>query len=153
MTLHPASHNTRIPIKEAIDSFGTMCPVNTFGNPGIVMSHSCVDVTFVPSGRFMISGFIANLIFSTLDPSMTNMPVAPVSAMACVGAMVIAFMASIFGSTCSSSATAMVCVEGMDTLLLEVVFDVTTVTSSSSSSDTTLINWMGFREIDNACLI
>ena len=101
----------------------------------------------------MISGLIANLIFSTLDPSMTNMPVAPVSAMACVGAMVIAFMVSIFGSTCSLSATAMVCVEGMDTLLLEVVFDVTTVTSSSSLSDTTLINWMGSREIDNACLI
>jgi hypothetical protein len=67
--------------------------------------------------------------------------------------MVIAFMALIVGSTCSSSANAMVCGEGMDTLLLEVVFDVTTVTSSSSTSDTTLINWMGSREIDNACLI
>ena len=101
----------------------------------------------------MISGFVANLLFSTLDPSMTNMPVAPVSAMACVGAMVIAFMASIFGSTRSSSANAMVCGYGMVTLLLEVVFDVTTVTSSSSTSDTTLINWMGSREMDNACLI
>ena len=57
----------------------------------------------------MISGFVANLLFATVDPSMTNIPVAPVSAMACVGAMVIAFMASIFGSTCSSPATAMVC--------------------------------------------
>ena len=98
----------------------------------------------------MISGFVANLLFSTLDPSMMNMPVAPVSAMACVGAMVIAFMALIFGSTCSASANAMVV---MDTLLLEVVFDVTTVTSSSSTSYTTLNNWMGSREIDNACLI
>jgi hypothetical protein len=45
----------------------------------------------------MISDFDANLLFSTLDPSMTNMPVAPVSTMACVGAMVIAFMYGVWG--------------------------------------------------------
>ena len=37
--------------------------------------------------------------------------------------------------------------------LVVVVFDAATETSSSSTSDTTLINWMGSREIANACLI
>ena len=54
----------------------------------------------MPSGKLMMSGFVADLLFSTLDPSMTNMPIAPVSAMACEGAMVMALIASIFGLTC-----------------------------------------------------
>ena len=37
ITVHPASNNTRIPISEAIDRLGKICPVSIVGNPGIVM--------------------------------------------------------------------------------------------------------------------
>ncbi len=50
-TLHPASQSTRIPINDAINNLGTMCPVNTIGRPGVGMSHMCADLTLLPSGR------------------------------------------------------------------------------------------------------
>lgn len=59
VTLHPASHSTRMPIREAISSFGTMWPVSIVGRPGICTSHICVDLIFVPSGRFIVSGLTA----------------------------------------------------------------------------------------------
>ncbi len=37
VTVHPASQRTRM--SDAIDRLGTMCPVSTSGNPGIVMSQ------------------------------------------------------------------------------------------------------------------
>ena len=82
-TLHPELHNTLIPINNAMDNFGTMCPTNTFGSPGIVMSHVCVDITFVPSGRLMVSGQMAGHRFLHGVPSMMKIEVDPVSAIAC----------------------------------------------------------------------
>jgi len=88
VTVHPTAHNSLIPISEAIDSFGTMCPVNFLGRPGMTMSHMCVDLTFVPSGKFIESGFVATLLLSTGVPSIMNIAVAPVSAIACVDGIV-----------------------------------------------------------------
>ena len=48
VTVHPALHSTRIPINDAIDRLGTMCPVSILGSPGMVMSQQCVDLIFVP---------------------------------------------------------------------------------------------------------
>ena len=62
-TSHPASHRTLMLINNAIDNFGTTCPTNTFGIPGIVMSHVYVDFTFVPSGRLIVSRCIAGWRF------------------------------------------------------------------------------------------
>ena len=39
ITLHPALHKTRMPISEAIDNPGTICPVRIIGRPGMLMSH------------------------------------------------------------------------------------------------------------------
>ena len=89
-TLHPASHNTLIPIKDAMDSLGTTCPTKTVGSPGMVMSHVCVDLTLLPSGKFMVSGRIAGRRFWTGVPSITKIDFAPVSAIACNVAIVIA---------------------------------------------------------------
>ena len=86
--MHLTTHNSLIPIREAIDSFGTMCPVSFSGRPGIIMSHMCVDLTFVPSGKLIDSGLVATLLLSTGVPSMMNIAVAPVSAMACDGGIV-----------------------------------------------------------------
>ena len=47
------------------------------------MSHSCVDFTFVPSGRLMVSGCCATLLLSTGALSMTNIAVAPESTIVC----------------------------------------------------------------------
>ena len=115
--------------------FGTMCPVNVVGSPGISMSHMCVDLICLPSGRLIVSGFIAGRLFFTSAPSMTKIDVAPVSAIASDVAIVIAFR---------------YCVEGLPNILLAVaasdfgvrrgsarlvcVFDMTTVMSSDATS-------------------
>ena len=39
VTVHPALHNTRTPISDAIDRLGTIWPVSNVGKPGIVMSQ------------------------------------------------------------------------------------------------------------------
>ena len=83
VTLHPASHSTLTPINEAIDRLGTMCPMSVLGRPGMVMSQQCVDLIFDPSGRLMVSGFVATCLFSTGVPSMMKISVAPVSMIAC----------------------------------------------------------------------
>ncbi len=49
-TVHPILHNILIPISDATVRSGTMCPSNTYGNPGISRSQICVDFTIVPSG-------------------------------------------------------------------------------------------------------
>jgi hypothetical protein len=62
-TLHPASHRTLILLNDGIVNLGTTCPTSTFGRPGIVMSHVCVDFTFVPSSRLMVSGRMDGRMF------------------------------------------------------------------------------------------
>ncbi len=81
-TLHPTLHRGWIPMSEAVFSAGMMCPVSVVGNPGIVMSHTCVDFTFLPSGRFTVRGFDATRLLTTSTPSITKMDVASVSATA-----------------------------------------------------------------------
>lgn len=114
---------------------GTMCPVNVVGSPGISMSHMCVDLICLPSGRLIVSGFIAGRLFFTSAPSMTKIDVAPVSAIASDVAIVIAFR---------------YCVDGLPNILLAVAasdvgvrrgsarcvvaFDMTTVMSSDATS-------------------
>ncbi len=44
--VHPALHNILMPKSKAFLIPGTICPINTVGRSGIVMSHVCVDVTF-----------------------------------------------------------------------------------------------------------
>ena len=70
-------------MSDAIDRLGTMCPVSTTGSPGIVTSQQCDDLIFDPSGRLMVSGFVAIRLFSTGVTSMMKIAVAPVSIMAC----------------------------------------------------------------------
>jgi len=114
---------------------GTMCPVNVVGSPGISMSHMCVDLICLPSGRLIVSGFIAGRLFFTSAPSMIKIDVAPVSAIASDVAIVIAFR---------------YCVDGLPKILLAVpasdvgghcgsarlvfAFDMTTVMLSDATS-------------------
>ena len=145
-TLHPALHRTLMPINNGIDNFGTTCPTNTIGSPGIVMSHVCVDFTFVPSGRLIVSRRIAGWRFLHGVPSIMKIDVASVSAIACDAAMVIALRYFGFGAPNSSRAVA-----AIDLLVVActfgtscVRFDVMIVLSSSSISAATLIIWVGF---------
>ena len=126
--------------------FGTMCPVNVVGSPGISMSHMCINLICLPSGRLIVSGFIAGRLFFTSAPSMIKIDVAPVSAIASDVAIVMAFR---------------YCVEGLPNILLAVAasdvggrrgsarlvfaFDMTPVMSSdaTSLSYTALIFSMG----------
>ncbi len=107
-------------------------PVKITGNPGIFMSHTCVDLIFLPSERLTVSGFFANLLFSTSTPSITKMDVALVSATARFIAIVIALRyCNDVGCDCSFW------------LLLVAKFDVTVVTLSSSMVLITLITSVG----------
>ena len=95
-----------MPINDAIDNFGTTCTTNTIGSPGIVMSHVCVDFTFVQSGRLIVSGRTAGRRFLHGVTSMMKIDVAPVSAIACDAAIVIAFRYCGFGAPNRSLAVA-----------------------------------------------
>ena len=55
------------------------------------MSHSCVDFTFVPSGKFIVIGLLVFCLLLTGATSIMNTFVAPVSAIACDISIVIAF--------------------------------------------------------------
>jgi len=139
--VHPASHNTRIPISDAMVRLGTMCPVRMVGNPGIAMSQQCVDLTLAPSGRFIDSGFVAIRLLFTGIPSMMKMAVAPVSR--------IIFDDSSGGlsrTACVAFATLCRVAVGDGDL-----FDVFIVASSSSADEsTTLMNCVGIRENSDA---
>jgi hypothetical protein len=88
--LHPALHRGWIPISDVTFKDGMIYPVSIVGRPGILMSQTCVDNTFLPSGKLIVSGFSAIRLLSTSAPSMMKMEVAPVSVMAWVVAIVIA---------------------------------------------------------------
>ena len=90
ITSHPTLHSTLIPINDVMDSLGTTCPTKTVGRPGMVVLHVCVDLTLLPSGKFMVSGWIADRRLWTGVPSITKIEVAPVSAVAYNVSIVIA---------------------------------------------------------------
>ena len=110
---------------------GTMCPVNTVGRPDIFMSQMCVDVTLLPSGKLIVIGLLDLRIFLTGVPFMMNIEVAPVSAIACDLAIVIAFAHSNF-------------------LYFILQLDVIIVASSSSCCGANaaiwLVDWVGYNE-------
>jgi hypothetical protein len=84
MIFHPALHRIRIPIREAIDNPGTMCPVRVIGSPWMSMSHTCVGCMTPPFGRLMARGFVASQTLFIGVLAITNIDVALVSAMVCV---------------------------------------------------------------------
>jgi hypothetical protein len=86
-----------MPIRDAAARWSTICPVKMYGNPRMVILHICVDFIFLPSGMLMLKGLLARCLFMTLAPSIMKMDVAPVSAMARVEVIVIAFKYSCAG--------------------------------------------------------
>jgi hypothetical protein len=81
-----------MPIKDVINNLATMCPVKILGRPGIIMLQNCVDLTWLPLGKFIINCFVAGQMFLAGVPSIMNMDIAPVSAIACNVAIVIALI-------------------------------------------------------------
>ena len=95
-----------------------------------------------------MSGFVANLLFSTSTPSITKMDVAPISATARFIAIVIALRYCGFElpyKICAN-ATNDVCCDCSFWLLLVAKFYVTIVTSSLSVALITLITSVEFRK-------
>jgi hypothetical protein len=68
-----------------------MCPVKIVSNPGIVMSQMCMDLTFQLSGMLMGDGLGLTHMLTTSTPSKMKMGMAPVSAIACIVAIMIVF--------------------------------------------------------------
>ncbi len=69
-------------MRDAIDSNATMCPTKTVGRPGIWISHTCVDWIFLLSGELIVRGKVVMHLLAMSAPSMMNIDVAPVSAIA-----------------------------------------------------------------------
>ncbi len=115
--------------------FGTMCPVSVVGRPGMLISQICVGLICLPSSRLIVSGFVAGLLFFTSTPSMTNIEVAPVFAIACEVAIVRAFkycgmgLPNIHFAVSASDVGAL-----SGSPHFDMVFDVTTVMSSVAMS-------------------
>ena len=81
MTLHPASHNILMDISDAYARPGMMCAsFASFGSHGMSSMQVCVDGRQYPSGRFILSGCRAILMFVTGVPGKTKWPVAPATA-------------------------------------------------------------------------
>jgi hypothetical protein len=97
VTVHPALQRGLMPISNVIARCGTMCPVKTIGNPGIVKSQMYVDLTFRPYGMLMVKGLRLTCLLATSMPSIMKMDVAPVLVIACINAIVIAFTYSCDG--------------------------------------------------------
>ena len=90
VTLHPALHRILMPIRDAIVIPGTICPINTMGRPGMVMSQMWVKTTLLPPGKVMVIGWSASCKFLMGVPFIMKIEIAPVSVMACVTTIVIA---------------------------------------------------------------
>ncbi len=82
VTLHPALQSGLMLMSEAIVNDGTICPVSVVGSPGMFISHTCVDWILLSSSKLIVRGDTAMRLLSTAAPSMMNMDVAPVSAIA-----------------------------------------------------------------------
>jgi hypothetical protein len=134
-------------MSKAVLRSGMMCPVSVTGNPGIFMLHACIDLNFLPFGRLTVRGFVADYLFATSTQSITKMEVAPVSATAWFGAMVIALIHCSFGMPYMVLATAATNVGSCCGFwrLLVAKFDMTSIMSSWSAMETTFMFSVGFR--------
>ncbi len=59
--------------------------------PGMWMSHTCVNITFLPLGKLILRGGVAMRLFPTSTPCMMKIDVAPMLAKAWLVAILIAF--------------------------------------------------------------
>ncbi len=88
-TVHPTSVSTRIPKREGMDNSGMMCPTRVVGRPGITVSHICMDSTRWPSANATFRGHVVFCLLRTGMPSIMKIWVAPESAIASFGAILI----------------------------------------------------------------
>ena len=82
MTVHPALQRGQMPMRDAMVNYRTMCPVKMVGRPGMFISHTCVECTFLPSGKLIVRGVRVTHLLLTGAPSMMNIDIGPVSTMA-----------------------------------------------------------------------
>jgi hypothetical protein len=137
-----------MPMRDAIVNDGTMCPVNVVGRPGILISHTCVDWIFLPSGKLIVRGDTTIRLLSMTAPSMMKKEVAPVSAIAWLAAIIRALSNCVIGLP---NCALVLDVIDVDTLIvcigfLDVQLEVITVTVSSSLYDDVFI-WVGSTEL------
>ncbi len=102
------------------------------------MSHMCVDFTLLPSGKLMVSGLVAGRQFLTGVPSMMNIEVTPMSAIACAVAIVVVLRYCGVGAPnrwCAIAAISFhMAILPANIVTFFLQFDVTIVLSSSSIS-------------------
>jgi hypothetical protein len=137
-----------MPMRDVIVNDGAMCPVNIVGRPRILISNTCVDWTFLPSGKLIVRGDTMIRLLSTAAPSMMKMEVVPLSAIAWLAAIVRALRNSGIGFPQSALTIATIKDDALFvcTGFVDVQLEVITVVVSSSSYDDGLI-WVGSTEL------
>jgi hypothetical protein len=80
-----------MPINDTIVKDGTICLIKTVCTPGMCISHTCVDITFFPSSKLIMSDKVVMNLFTTSVPSMIKIDVAPMSTTAWLVAIIITF--------------------------------------------------------------
>ncbi len=133
VTLHPALHMILMPIKNAIVTPGTICPVNIVGRPDMVMSQMWVGTTLLPPGKVMVIGWSTICKFLWGVPFIMKIEANPVPAMACIAAIVIAFAHS---KHCNS-------VEQFDAITVALL---SSIDSSAAKGSKRLFS-MGYNEV------
>ncbi len=78
-------------MRDTTFSKGMMCPVKTVGSPGIFLLQICIDMIYLPSGKFIVRGFLATHLLTMSRPCMMNMDVALVLAIAWFAAIINAY--------------------------------------------------------------
>ena len=83
MTIHPTSHSDFIEIKDVCNSPGTICAHRAVvGSHGMSRVAVCVDRSWAPSGRLIVSGFVVVCLLWTGAPAVRKWFVATASAIA-----------------------------------------------------------------------
>ena len=79
-TLHPASQNFFVNMRDECANPGTMCAlVISCGNNGMSRLHMCVDNMILPYGSLIAIGYLATLILTAGNPFMIKCEDAPES--------------------------------------------------------------------------
>ena len=81
LTSQPPSISILIETNDVCANPGTICAaLAAGGKSGLSISHSCVDVSFPPSGWLMHIGIFVTLMLTAGAPGWRKFPVAPASA-------------------------------------------------------------------------
>ena len=133
-TLHPALHRILISMRDAIVMPSAKWPIDVIGSPGMLMSQMWVDETLLLSGKLTVMKLSVPRRYLTDVPFIMKINAAPVSVIACVAAIAIAF----------ANSNPLAFVEQLDATIMASLLSSSYVNSIVSSL--ILLDWVVYNE-------